>query len=192
MMFQAWIILLALWIRQLGIHNRAYREYEQCRREYEKNHRQPPEELCLIQERLRNAQENPGIVLKLLHRLGLILGQSDIEGDSGEAEILPVGICNKDKVGKLLNRPGRCRKEKLLHFGRVLMAKGDKCARFLRCHNDAGVKRPNDGPQPVGASRSFHNKQHRHSTIEQFATTPNLACCLPRPTGSPLPQHQHR
>jgi hypothetical protein len=147
--FIAWLIVLMLWIRQLGRYNRAYRKYEQCRREYEKNYRQPSEDLRLVQERLRDIQKNPGVILKLLHRLGLILGQSDIEGDSGEVKILAVGIHSGDKMGKLLNVPGRSGNKKLLHFGRLLLMAGGKCRRFLGCHSDNGVKPNARGELPA-------------------------------------------
>ena len=139
-MLTTWVIPLALWIKQLGVYNKANREYEQARREYEKAYGQPSEELRLVQERLRNIQKNPGVTLKLLHRLGLILGQTDIKSDPREVKILTVGIHGGDKVRKFLNLPGRGAKEKLLHSGRLLLMAGGECGRFFRCHSDISVK----------------------------------------------------
>jgi hypothetical protein len=90
--FIGWCVMLALWIRQLGRYNRAYRKYQQTNREkeqayseYKKTYGEPPENLRLLQQgihdlqlRCRDLNENPGMVLKLLRRLGLILGDNGV------------------------------------------------------------------------------------------------------------------
>ena len=142
--FTGWLILLVLWIRQLGRYNRAYREYEQCRREYEKGHSQPSEELRLIQKRLRNAQQNPGMALKLIRRLGLILGEQDQQlAHQGRLAIL---------MGSGIHVHLRLKAVQLLHnlFG-------------SRIHKRATREKPI--PQPVGVSRQFVNKPDRHRAI---------------------------
>jgi hypothetical protein len=152
--FIGWLVVLMLWIRQLGRYNRAYRKYQQSSREeekayseYQKTYGEPPEDLRLLQKeiqnlhlRLRDIDENPGMTLKLLRRLGLILGQPDIKGDSGEVKAPIMGVRGLYKMGKLLNIPGRRGKEKLLHFGWLILMAGSKRARFVRCHNDDSVK----------------------------------------------------
>jgi hypothetical protein len=120
-MFIAWLTVLMLWIRQLGRYNRAYRKYQQSSREqekayseYQKTYGEPPENLRLLQKeiqdlhlRLRDIDENPGMTLKLLRRLGLILGKQDKQlPHQGQLAIL-VGAGVHDqlrlKAAQLLN-----------------------------------------------------------------------------------------
>ena len=163
--FVAWLIVLMLWIWRLGVYNRAYRKYQQSSREqekayseYQKTYGEPPENLRLLQKeiqnlhlRLRDIDENPGMTLKLLRRLGMIPGQSDIEGDPGEVKAPVVSVRGLYKMGKLLDIPWRRGKEKLLHSGRLILMAGGKACRFLRCHRNNNIK-PNvehEPPEPA-------------------------------------------
>ena len=141
LVFIAWLIVFVLWVRQLGVYNRTYRKYQQACREYEQAHGKPSEELRLLQERLRNINENPCMTLKLLRRFGLIVGQSNIKCDSGKIKYLG-GIESRSKVDKLLNVSRSGTKKKLFNFFAVVGS--CKFSSFLRRHKYDVVKQAND------------------------------------------------
>jgi len=146
----AWLIVFVLWVRQLMVYNRTYRKYQQACREYEQANRKPSEELRLLQERLRNINENPCMTLKLLRRLGLIVGQSNVESDSGK---LKQGVTESPgKVNKLLHLARSGTKKKLLNLGKIFVP--CKINSFLWRHKSDVPKQANETKLSHGGGES--------------------------------------